>query len=414
MQPQWSVWPSGTELLTMEVLHPRLSQWGGPFSCPSDPILDTPVVASKDIDNPSEDDRLAAFPADVASPLCWTGAAVLPKDYVVTLSSEDIESIRSSIGHFKKLGLAIPMISPETFPLPQPLAQRLRDISNEIHEGRGFVVLRGWDPSTHTDEENVIAFCGVASHVGVKRHTDAKGISLDHLRDASRDPKPAGREHVELHPGKVMAPLKFHADRRFADIVGLFVKTKALVGGKQRLSSFWTVFNEMRRNNPDALRVLAGDFPWPDVFDTDSDSDNDPTPTPAPVIFHKNGKVICQLEYRVFEGTNNTLTQAQWKALDTLESIADKHSLELDVQPGDMQLINNYAILHGRRAWVDRGERERHYYRVGLHDPENAWERPDGYERVFDGFLKAVPREQSIPVTDWDPYGMTSIDMGHG
>ena len=30
---------------------------------------------------------------------------------------------------------------------------------------------------------------------------------VDHLRDAIRDTKPVGREHIELHPSKMMVPL---------------------------------------------------------------------------------------------------------------------------------------------------------------------------------------------------------------
>ncbi|KAH6988118.1 hypothetical protein BKA56DRAFT_612842 [Ilyonectria sp. MPI-CAGE-AT-0026] len=211
--------------------------------------------------------------------------------------------------------------------------------------------------------------------------------NTDHLRDAARDKKPAGREHIELHPSKVMAPLKFHADRKFADILALYVKSTAAIGGDQYLSSSWRVYNDMMESCPDALRILAQYFPWPEVG-------NDLSETPhTPIIFQQDGRR---------------------KALDLLETFANKNSIKLDVEVGDIQLVNNLALLHARRAWVDRPWQERHYYRLGLRGPGNYWKRPLKYEAVFDDHLHTAPKEQSIPVTDFDPYGLTSSVYPHG
>lgn len=124
---------------------------------------------------------------------------------------------------------------------------------------------------------------------------------------------------------------------------------------------------------------------------------------------------MCQLVYRVFEKTD-LLSERQWKALNSLERIATECAIELDVQPGDIQLVNNLAILHARKGWVDRPGAERHYYRLGLHDPERAWGKPAEYENsVFYDHLNLGVDDQTIPITDYDPYGMTSLDeMGHG
>jgi len=193
----------------------------------------------------------------------------------------------------------------------------------------------------------------------------------------------------------------------------------------------------MMKMCPDALRVLASDFPWPgnayvhlvlvlllhirklcplpQPLTGDVCLDRDaPETTHSPVIFHESGRVLCQVVYRVFEGTN-LLSPRQWQALDALETIANENAIQLDVQPGDIQLINNLALLHARRSWVDRPGQERHYYRLGLHDPKNSWKRPGGYEEIFDEHIRTPSTEQTIPVTDFDPYGMTRLgDDQHG
>ncbi|KAL6401881.1 Taurine catabolism dioxygenase TauD/TfdA [Ilyonectria robusta] len=223
----------------------------------------------------------------------------------------------------------IALIDPVNFPLPLGLANKLRSISSTIHSGRGFAVLRGLKLDDRPDEDCVIAFCGVSSYIGKDRCTNDNGVAMHHLRDAARDEKPAGREHIELHPSKMMAPLQ-------------------------------------------------------------------------------DGRVLCQVVHRIFEGTN-LLSPVQRKALDLLETFANKNSIKLDVEVGDIQLVNNLALLHARRAWVDRPGQERHYYRLGLRDPGNYWKRPLKYEAVFDDHFHTAPEEQSIPVSDFDPYGLTSL-----
>ncbi|KAI4686779.1 hypothetical protein J4E81_008440 [Alternaria sp. BMP 2799] len=233
-------------------------------------------------------------------------------------------------------------------------------------------------------------------------------MSLDHLRDAIKDAKPEGKEHAELSPAKMMAPLKFHADRNFADNVALFVKSPAAVGGNQYLSSFGNVFNELRANNPEALETLARDFPWPGVMN------DEPVTTYTPVMFEQMGRIFCQIVYRVFEKTA-ILSKAQWNALDAMEKVANEHCIELHPKPGDMQFFNNLGLLHARRAWIDRPGKERHYYRIGFRDPELAWERPPQYAWLFNDRLEVPKSDQTIPFTDFDPYGATALGgAGHG
>ncbi len=72
----------------------------------------------------------------------------------------------------------IAMICPENFSLPGDLAKRLRRLSSTIHNGRGFVVLRGLTPEEHSDEENVIAFCGIGCYIGRSRYANAYGMAM--------------------------------------------------------------------------------------------------------------------------------------------------------------------------------------------------------------------------------------------
>ena len=75
---------------------------------------------------------------------------------------KDAKSLKGQASHLSR-------IDPSCFPLPDPLAKRLDDISEECYQGRGFCVLRGLEPAKYTDEENVILYAGISSHIASER-----------------------------------------------------------------------------------------------------------------------------------------------------------------------------------------------------------------------------------------------------
>jgi hypothetical protein len=148
-----------------------------------------------------KDDPLRHYPAKLESLLCWdqTSFANGSLDYVVNLTAAEVESIHAAVASFKgrmypiqwhsatcgcwpfvvALKLSdIALISPDNFPLPATLAQKLRDVSNTVHNGRGFVVLRGLSARGYSDEDNVTAFAGIGSHIGRDRYTNMNGMAM--------------------------------------------------------------------------------------------------------------------------------------------------------------------------------------------------------------------------------------------
>jgi hypothetical protein len=136
--------------------------------------------------------------------MAWDGASykTTPPKYIHQLSQDDLNDIDKALRHFQSnnlnsrlclyatcdfgltytvsidLNLATGFVSPKTFPLSPQLAFLLANISKELHEGRGFGVLRGLNPRKYKPAENVIVFAGIASYVGGERATDPAGLTL--------------------------------------------------------------------------------------------------------------------------------------------------------------------------------------------------------------------------------------------
>ena len=76
------------------------------------------------------------------------------------------------------------------------------------------------------------------------------------------------------------------------------------------------------------------------------------------------------------------LTDAAIEALTWMQETAESgaYSVIMDFQPGDMQFINNYHVLHGRSAYVDDRDagKVRHLKRLWL-ETEVLEDRPDHF-----------------------------------
>ncbi|KAJ5561571.1 hypothetical protein N7461_000332 [Penicillium sp. DV-2018c] len=350
----------------------------------------------------------AGFPQKLESPLVWEGKDIEKQDdWVYQLSNTQLDEIDAALKSFKALSLPLGHINQSTFPLPT-LRPTLRDLSKEIHTGRGFVVLRGLRIDEYSHEDNIIIYAGVSSHIGNIRGRQqdtrlANGTSpvISHIKDLTST----------LEKEKIGAPSNtadkqvFHTDA--GDIISLLCLNRAASGGESYLSSSWNVYNILAKTRPDIIHTLSEDWPV-DGFD------NPTRPyTLRPLLYHQPAtdtapeRVLIQYARRYFTGflaqprskDIPPISEAQAEALDALHFLAEEHSAALDFQKGDVQYVNNLSIFHARNGFIDGPGQERHLLRLWLRDPENAWETPQQLQHRWDTVYKDVAEdEQTFPL----------------
>ena len=97
----------------------------------------------------------------------WTSDYFKDEDnWVIELSNTQILDIKSAIRAASDAKLAPQNLRPETFPLPN-LRKTLSRMYEIIEDGRGFVVLRGWPSDKFSRDDNLLAFCGIASYLSL-------------------------------------------------------------------------------------------------------------------------------------------------------------------------------------------------------------------------------------------------------
>jgi hypothetical protein len=94
--------------------------------------------------------------------------------------------------------------------------------------------------------------------------------------------------------------------------------------------------------------------------------------TVKPLLYHTPAsdsspeRVVIQYARRGFTGFLNLprskeippITEAQAEALDALHFLAEKFSVTLDFQKGDVQYVNNLSIFHARDGFVDTPDKQ--------------------------------------------------------
>ena len=77
-------------------------------------------------------------------------------------------------------------------------------------------------------------------------------------------------------------------------------------------------------------------------------------------------------------GAAPALSVEQVEALALVEKTAREHACSIELRRGDIQLLNNFGVLHARAAFRDGpGDSGRHLVRLWLKNPELAWKEPE-------------------------------------
>ncbi|KAJ5729000.1 uncharacterized protein N7483_003508 [Penicillium malachiteum] len=350
----------------------------------------------------------AGFPEKLVSPLVWEGKDIENRsDWIYQLTDAQLDEIDAALNSFKALKKPLGHINQSTFPLPS-LHSALRDLANELHNGRGFFVLRGLRIDSYSREDNVIIYTGVSSHIGSirGRQQDTRlqnGTSpmISHIKDITK----------LVEKGKIGAPSNtshkqvFHTDA--GDIISLLCLSPAAEAGESYISSSWNVYNILAKERPDLIHTLSQDWP------VDGFGNAQRPYTLRPLLYHQSAtdstpeRVLIQYARRYFTGflaqarsaDIPPISEAQAEALDTLHFLAEKHRATLDFQKGDVQYVNNLSIFHARNGYKDAPGKERHLLRLWLRDPENAWKTPEPLQHRWDTVFKDITEEeQAFPL----------------
>jgi hypothetical protein len=286
----------------------------------------------------------------------WTAADVADEDrWTVRFTDAERQELHDSLRHAMARSDDVLELGRDDFPLPT-LAPRLAEVERELIDGR----------AAYTQAEMELLYWGIGTHLGLPWAQNHHGHVLGDVTDqAKRTDDPTARGN-EL--GGIALP--FHCDG--SDLVGLMCLEDGRAGGLSAVVSSVLIHNRLVRERPDLAAALYEPLP----YDYRGEQADGGLPYyEVPGFTEWEGRLFCRLIPPYIWASQRhpdapRLRPLQVEALQAVVAMADdpaNHVL-MELRPGDIQLIDNYHVLHGRTAYEDdRGAgRVRHLKRLWL------------------------------------------------
>ena len=252
---------------------------------------------------------------------------------------------------------------------------------NEAYLGRGLALVDGLPTEELDEREFEFLSWAIGLHIGVARPQGKASQYLSAVRDAGTDYRAAtGRGYSSN------AKLDFHVDG--ADITTLSCYNTARSGGQSLITSSVSAWNQMVRERPDLAEVLLTDF----YFSRQGEQADDETPFYGqPIVDFAQGRLFMKwnrnrvMSAQKLDGVPK-LSAQQIEAMEALDEILWREELmyTMYLQPGTLQILNNFDMLHSRTTFVDFDEphKRRLLHRLWL-VPPNAIRMPASWEPFF-------------------------------
>ena len=329
----------------------------------------------------------------IAGPEAWRGGDLARStDWIREIPPAVVRELETALRAVQRRGLSWSDIRREDFVIPDA-ARFLAGVSEELEHGRGVVLLRRLPVERYSEEELKQVYWGLGLSLGTPRCQNAHGELIGEVRDEMRRygevyqpgvAQASGAPVTSRYKARSSGPLRFHTDR--ADVVGLLCVRKARAGGISKVVSTVTISNEIRRRRPDLHALLCQDY----VRTREGEEVGGAQQTYAlPVFGVRDGRFTSQYSRTFVEAAQRLpgvppLSATQNEALDLLAEVAEEQCFSMTLEPGDIQLLNNHVIYHGRTAYQDEDGRDsdRLLYRLWLSMP-NSRALPPGFEVLW-------------------------------
>jgi hypothetical protein len=285
--------------------------------------------------------------------------------YVFQLSAAYVEELDAALAYAEARTHDALDITRELFPLPT-LAPELDRLTRDLVDGPGVVLVRGAPVARWGKERASKVYWGVGMHLGRPWPQNAKGHLLGDVTDQGRDALDPTSRGNEI--GGIAFP--FHSDG--SDLVGLFCLDQGAGGGASIVANVVAIHNELVRTEPQ----LAAELYEPFAYDLRGEHAPGAKQWYTMPVFTRRGDRLFARYIRPYIDSARRHADAPRpserarEAMDLLDTMcADPaYHVSMMLQPGDMQFVNNYHVLHARDAYEDdrAAGRVRHLKRLWL------------------------------------------------
>jgi hypothetical protein len=332
--------------------------------------------------------------ADVADAARWT----------VKLTPSDHRELDAALKSARSISNDLLEIDLEAFPL-EGLADKLAQVETELIDGRGFVRISALDSSRYSDDDLTMMYWGIGMHLGEPWPQNKHGHVMGDVTDQGKtreDPHARGNE---------IGAIAFDHHTDGSDLVGLMCLRKARSGGLSLVANAVAIHNELVRTRPDLAEELYKPLPYD--FRGEEPTGGKPFYM-FPAFTQHEGRLFVRFIPAYIRASQRhaeapRLSPRTIEAIDVVSKMAADPDFNvcMDLEPGHIQFVNNYHVMHGRTAYIDDPAtgHKRHLKRLWL-STRYLKNRPEQFRRrIQDHWARnrSVSRIPAISVESLEP-----------
>jgi hypothetical protein len=325
----------------------------------------------------------------ITGPMVWRGEDLARSpDWIRTLVPAEVDELDAALRVVERRGLDWHEMTRADFAIPG-LARSLAEVSRELEDGRGLVLLRRIPVERYTEDELRVLYWGLGLHLGTPRCQNPSGELMGDVRDENRlygsvrEAATPGDVRSSRNKARSAGPLRFHTDR--VDVVTLLCVRPAARGGLSKVASAVAVHNAILERRPDLHALLCAPY----YHSRQGEAGGELRYYAMPLFAVRDGRFTSQYSRTFVEAAQRIpgvppMTAAQEEALDLWAEVCEELCYSMDLKPGDIQLLNNHVVYHARTTYEDdpRPGHDRFLMRLWLSMP-NSRALPDGHEALW-------------------------------
>jgi len=288
----------------------------------------------------------------------------------VPFPDDAVAELEALVRALRKDPLPMLLLSPSHFALTA-CADMMAAVRRKLRNGVGLAVIDRVPVERFSADENRALYWLLGGLLGRLVAQKWDGTMSYDVRDTGKALEYGVRRSV------TSLELQFHTDAPWLtlppELVGLLCLSPAREGGVSRFLSLVTVHNELRRRHPEVLPRLYQPFPW-DRQAEHAPGDEKVSWQP---VFQSDGRDVLARynEALILNGealTGVSLDPEGRQALAAMRAIVEspESAVELTIEKGQIQYLNNHHFAHSRTAFKDAEEPhlKRHLIRLWNRD----------------------------------------------
>jgi len=307
----------------------------------------------------------------IEGPSAWRRADLHTEDYRIALSGAALDEIRRAADALRQFPLPTILRRPDEFDMPACRAA-MTEVRRVLDRGVRFAIVDRLPLDELGAEAATEIYWLLSSMVARPVAQSLDGKLVYDVLDTGRAALPGSG----VRPDQTNIELKFHTDNSYnttpPERVGLLCLRAAKLGGHSRVASFHTLYNALLARHRECLARLYRSF-W---FDRQREFHDGEEPVFSAPVFTAGEELQARFSAHQIRGgyaVKGEALDADGAAalaalLDLFED--DTLSADFDLEPGQMQFVDNRVLGHARSEFEDfpEPERRRHLVRLWLRD----------------------------------------------